>query len=78
MAQGGLHRGVAVCGGIPGPPVTQPSPRLVCVPLPSPPHLVFCTGASWGWSGVRQSTGESAPRRRQGLAPTATVLTAPG
>ena len=49
MAQGGLHRGVAVCGSTPGPPVTQPSPRLVPIPsIPHPLHLVFCTGTSRG------------------------------
>ena len=49
MAQGGLHRGVAVCGSTPGPPVTQPSPGLVRIPsVPHPLHLVFCTGTSWG------------------------------
>ena len=36
MAQGGLYRGVAVCRSNPGPPVTQPSPRLLCAPLPQP------------------------------------------
>ena len=36
MAQGGLYRGVAVCRSNPGPIVTQPSPGLLCAPLPQP------------------------------------------
>ena len=36
MAQGGLYRGMAVCRSNPGPPVTQPSPGLLCAPLPQP------------------------------------------
>ena len=47
MAQGGLHRGVAVCRSNPGPPVTQPSPGLVCDSLPQPMTPLFCTGTSW-------------------------------
>ena len=49
MAQGGLHRGVAVCRSNPGPPVTQPSPRLVCVPLPQPtaPHVLHRYIMGW-------------------------------
>ena len=86
MAQGGLHRGVAVCGSVAGHPMTQPSPGLVPLPsVPNPHHLVFCTGTSWGGDHVILSnarrawySGETVPGRRKGPAPTATVLTAPG
>ena len=42
MAQGGLHRGVAVCKGAPGLPVTQPAPGLASVfsaPHPITPRV---------------------------------------
>ena len=48
MAQGGLHRGVAVCRGNAGPPVTQPLQGSCALPYPNPLHLVFCTSTSWG------------------------------
>ena len=40
MAQGGLHRGVAVCKGAPGLLVTQPAPGLASVF--SAPHPIAC------------------------------------
>ena len=48
MAQGGLHRGVAVCGGNARPPVTQPLQGSRALPYPNPLHLEFCTSTSRG------------------------------
>ena len=56
MAQGGLHRGVAGCGSNPGPPVTQPSPGLVCAPLPQPtaPCVLHRYIMGWGYRPIRR------------------------
>ena len=41
VAQGGLHRGLAVCKGAPGLPVAQPFPGLLLLSLlPNPLHSV--------------------------------------
>ena len=62
MAQGGLHRGVAVCGSNPGPPVTQPSPGLVCAPLPQPtaPCVLHRYIVGWGYRPIRRPSGPGA------------------
>ena len=50
MAQGGLHRGVAVCKGAPGLPVAQPFPGLVLLSLlPQPLHRVSVHRCIMGW-----------------------------
>ena len=59
MAQGGLHRGVAVCGGSPGPSVTQPSPGLMCTPLPQPtaPCVLHRYIMGLGYRPIRRPSG---------------------
>ena len=94
MAQGGLHRGVAVCRSNPDPPATQPAPGLVSVfPVPQPitPRASAQVHHGWGPSarigghfdarpglGMGLNQVETAARPGQGCEPTATVLTAPG
>ena len=59
MAQGGLHWGVAVCGSNPGPPVTQPSPGLLCDPQPKPtaPCVLHRYIMGWGYRPIRRPSG---------------------
>ena len=62
MAQGGLYRGVAVCRSNPGPPVTQPSPGLLCAPLPQPtvPCVVHRYIMGWRSRPIRQERNREA------------------
>ena len=74
MAQGGLHRGVAVCRCNPGSPVTQPAPGLVSVfPVLQPitPHVSAQVHHGWGPSArmwglfnARPGLGRGVRRRR--------------
>ena len=55
VAQGGLHRGLAVYMGSPGLPVAQPASGLVRCHQPAPLHLLCsCTGASWAGDRMRR------------------------
>ena len=62
MLRGGLHRGLAVCKGVPG--LLWPSPlqglRLL-TPFPNPSTACFYTGASWDGDRMREhgATGAS-------------------
>ena len=50
MVQGGLYRGVAVCKGVPGLPVDQPTPGLaIAYSVPQPIHRVFLHRCIMGW-----------------------------
>ena len=69
MAQGGLHRGVAVSGSNPGPPVTQPLQGSCALPYPNPLHLVLCTGTSWGGDIVLSDARPGLGHNHYGLRP---------
>ena len=57
MAQGGLHRGVAVSRDVRGLPVVLPTPGLVCL-LSSPPAPPFALHkGSWGHGRTRLECG---------------------